>query len=134
MAARLARANGRRHDDRATLAESLAGWEQVGARFERACTLLLLPDRAAEGRAELAALGCPPARHLGPAGTGRAVLPDQRICRMVSLLPQLPSAVHTTASSRRPSARHSRSASDRPLPGVQVAAACSASSTLTGSR
>ena len=57
----LARANGRRHDDRAALEESLAGWERIGSRFERACTLLLLlPDRAAEGRAELAALGCPP--------------------------------------------------------------------------
>jgi hypothetical protein len=32
------------------------------ARFERACTLLLLPDRADEGAAELVALGCiPPA-------------------------------------------------------------------------
>ncbi len=59
-AACLARADGRRHDDRAALQESLAGWERIGSRFERACTLLLLPDRAAEGRAELAALGCPP--------------------------------------------------------------------------
>jgi hypothetical protein len=39
---------------------------------------------------------------------------------MVSLLPQLLSAVHTMASRRRPSARHSRSASERPLPGVQA--------------
>ena len=31
----------------------------LGARLERACTLLL-PARAAEGRDELAALGCPP--------------------------------------------------------------------------
>lgn len=59
-AACLARANGRLHDDRAALEESLAGWERIGSRFERACTLLLLPDRAAEGRAELATLGCPP--------------------------------------------------------------------------
>ena len=59
-AACLARARGRLHDDRAALEESLAGWQRIGSRFERACTLLLLPDRAAEGRAELAALGCPP--------------------------------------------------------------------------
>jgi predicted ATPase/DNA-binding CsgD family transcriptional regulator len=59
-AACLARARGRLHDDRAALEESLASWQRIGSRFERACTLLLLPDRAAEGRAELAALGCPP--------------------------------------------------------------------------
>ncbi|MFF0309654.1 ATP-binding protein [Streptosporangium sp. NPDC004379] len=58
-AACLARAEGRRSGDGAALAASVAGWERAGARFERACTLLLLPDRAAEGRAELAALGCP---------------------------------------------------------------------------
>ncbi|MGW0068095.1 ATP-binding protein [Streptosporangium sandarakinum] len=58
-AACVARAEGRRSGDVAALAASVAGWERVGARFERACTLLLLPDRAAEGRAELAALGCP---------------------------------------------------------------------------
>jgi hypothetical protein len=40
----------------------VSGWEAIGARFERACTLLLLPDRVDEGSAELAALGCiPPA-------------------------------------------------------------------------
>jgi predicted ATPase/DNA-binding CsgD family transcriptional regulator len=59
-AACLARATGRLHGDRAALEESLAGWERIEARFERACTLMLLPDRAAEGRAELAALGCLP--------------------------------------------------------------------------
>jgi hypothetical protein len=59
-AACLARARGRRHDDQAALAGAVAGWERIGARFERACTLLLLPGRAAEGRAELAAMGCPP--------------------------------------------------------------------------
>jgi predicted ATPase/DNA-binding CsgD family transcriptional regulator len=53
------RARGRLGDHTA-LQRSLAGWERLGARFERACTLLLLPDRAAEGEAELAALGCPP--------------------------------------------------------------------------
>jgi hypothetical protein len=29
------------------------GWERIGARFERASTLLLLPARADEGRADL---------------------------------------------------------------------------------
>jgi len=59
-AACLARAAGRLHDNRAELERSVAGWERIGARFERACTLLLLPDRAAEGLAELAELGCRP--------------------------------------------------------------------------
>ena len=64
-AACLARARGQLLADRAALAESVAGWERIGARFERACTLLL-PDRAAEGRAELTALGCPrPPRKAG---------------------------------------------------------------------
>ncbi len=38
----------------------MAGWEHLDARFERAITLLLMPGRATEGRAELDALGCPP--------------------------------------------------------------------------
>ncbi|MET8981188.1 hypothetical protein ABZX85_36895 [Streptomyces sp. NPDC004539] len=59
-AACLARAAGRLHGDRDALRESLAGWERIDAAFERACTLALLPDRAAEGHAELAALGCRP--------------------------------------------------------------------------
>jgi hypothetical protein len=56
----LTRANGQLHDDRAALEESLAGWQRIGSRFEHACTLLLMPDRAAQGHAELDALGCPP--------------------------------------------------------------------------
>ena len=59
-AACLARANGRLHHDRAALEESLAGWQRIGSRFEHACTLLLIPDQAAQGHAELDALGCPP--------------------------------------------------------------------------
>lgn len=59
-AACLARAHGRLHDDRAALEVSLAGWQRIGSRFEHACTLLLIPDRAAHGHAELGALGCPP--------------------------------------------------------------------------
>jgi predicted ATPase/DNA-binding XRE family transcriptional regulator len=64
-AACLARARGRLHGDREYLEQSLAGWERIGAAFERACTLLLLPDRAAEGLTALAGLRCRP-----PAGTG----------------------------------------------------------------
>ena len=59
-AACLARAGGRRHDDQAELERSVALWQRIGSRFERACTLLLLPEMAAQGRAELAALSCPP--------------------------------------------------------------------------
>jgi hypothetical protein len=52
----LARAAGRLRGDEVALAASVAEWERIGARFERAVTLQLLPDRADEGRAELAAL------------------------------------------------------------------------------
>ncbi len=38
-------------------------WEDLDARFEHACTLLLLPGREPEGRAELHALGCPSPAH-----------------------------------------------------------------------
>jgi hypothetical protein len=57
-AACLARARGRHDSDPAALAAAAAGFERIGARAERACTLLLLPERADEGRAELRALGC----------------------------------------------------------------------------
>jgi predicted ATPase/DNA-binding XRE family transcriptional regulator len=60
----LDRAAGRLKDDRDALLRSLAGWERIEARFERACTLTLLPGRGDEGRAELSALGCRP-----PAGS-----------------------------------------------------------------
>ena len=59
-AACLARAAGRLHDDHAALTESLAGWEKIDARFERACTLLLLDGHAEEARDELRELGCHP--------------------------------------------------------------------------
>jgi predicted ATPase/DNA-binding CsgD family transcriptional regulator len=55
-----ARARGRLSRDPDAIAEALTRWEQLGARFERACTLLLLPDREAEGGAELHEIGCPP--------------------------------------------------------------------------
>jgi hypothetical protein len=58
-AACLARAAGRLHDDPEMLSEAVDRWERIDARFERACTLLLLPGRAAEGHAELRALVCP---------------------------------------------------------------------------
>jgi hypothetical protein len=52
-AACLARARGWLHGDPAAIAESVEGWESIGARFERARTLLLIPERRAEGRAEI---------------------------------------------------------------------------------
>jgi predicted ATPase/DNA-binding CsgD family transcriptional regulator len=55
-AACLARATARRTGDQELMAESAARWERLGARFERAVTLLLIPDRAAEGAGELDAL------------------------------------------------------------------------------
>jgi predicted ATPase/DNA-binding CsgD family transcriptional regulator len=58
VAAQLLRAAGRLHGDGAELEESVIRWEGIGARFERACTLLLLPARAEEGAEEMAALGC----------------------------------------------------------------------------
>jgi hypothetical protein len=70
-AACLARAAGRLHGDRGALERSIAGWERIDAKFERGCTLLLLPDRADEGLAELSAAGCRPpaaARGSGPPG------------------------------------------------------------------
>jgi predicted ATPase len=57
-AAYLLRAAGRLHDDEATLKQAVLQWESLGARFERACTLLLLPEHATEGADELRALGC----------------------------------------------------------------------------
>ena len=52
-AACLSRATGRLYGDTAALEAAVDGWERIGARFERACTLVLLPERADEGRAEL---------------------------------------------------------------------------------
>jgi predicted ATPase/class 3 adenylate cyclase len=56
-AACLDRARGRWTNDPALLERSIAKWEHIEARFERACTLLLLPERVDEGRAEIAAMG-----------------------------------------------------------------------------
>ncbi|WP_021591108.1 ATP-binding protein [Actinomadura welshii] len=56
-AACLARVRGRL-GDHAALADAVEQWDRLGARFERAATLELLPARIDEGHAELAALGC----------------------------------------------------------------------------
>ncbi|MFI6787410.1 ATP-binding protein [Nonomuraea sp. NPDC050383] len=55
----LARAGGRLHADQDALAASVAQWEGIGARLERAHTLLLIPHRAEEGRSALDALRPP---------------------------------------------------------------------------
>jgi hypothetical protein len=57
-AACLARVRGRLTGDPAAFAAAVDGFERIGAEFERACTLLLTPDCADEGRAEMERLGC----------------------------------------------------------------------------
>jgi hypothetical protein len=57
-AACLARVRGRLTGDPAAFAAAVTGFEGIGAEFERACTLLLMPDGADDGRAELERLGC----------------------------------------------------------------------------
>ena len=59
-AACLARAAGRLNQNLDAYAAAVSRWERIGAHLERAYTLLLLPARAAEGHAELAARGLPP--------------------------------------------------------------------------
>ena len=58
-AACLARVRGRLTGDPAAFTAAVAGFEQIGAEFERACTPLLTPACADQGRAELERLGCP---------------------------------------------------------------------------
>jgi len=58
-AACLARAIGRLDGAEASFEAAVSGFERIGAEFERACTLLLLPGRADDGRVELTRLGCP---------------------------------------------------------------------------
>jgi len=55
----LARIEGRRGDP-AALDTAVELWERIGARFERACTLHLIPDRRAEALAEFAVMGVDP--------------------------------------------------------------------------
>ncbi|TDB99245.1 LuxR C-terminal-related transcriptional regulator [Actinomadura sp. 7K534] len=58
-AASLTRAAGRLHDDPGELSAAAEAWERIGARYERACTLLLIPGRLDEGRKELADMHAP---------------------------------------------------------------------------
>jgi hypothetical protein len=58
VAAQLLRAAGRLKGDVTLLGNAVTAWEGIGARFERACTLLLLSERREEGLSELAALRC----------------------------------------------------------------------------
>jgi predicted ATPase/DNA-binding CsgD family transcriptional regulator len=58
-AACVARARARLTGDTADLAAAVTAWERVGARYERACTLALIPSRVDEARAELADLAIP---------------------------------------------------------------------------
>jgi predicted ATPase/DNA-binding CsgD family transcriptional regulator len=76
-AACLARARGRRHGDRAELEQAVAGWERIDDKFERACTLLLMADRAQEGVAGLRELGCQPGREFSQGPELREPLPGQ---------------------------------------------------------
>ena len=58
-AACVARARGRLSGDPADLAAAVTAWERIGSRYERACTLALIPSRRDEARAELDDLGVP---------------------------------------------------------------------------
>jgi hypothetical protein len=55
----LARATGRLTGDQYALAAAVAGFERIGARFERAATVLLLPGRTAEAKEELDRVATP---------------------------------------------------------------------------
>jgi hypothetical protein len=55
----IARTRARLTADPADLALAVTAWEQLGARYERACTLALIPSRRDEARAELDDLGVP---------------------------------------------------------------------------
>src|SRR5262249_5492563 len=79
-AACLARATGRLIGDPGALRQSLAGWERIDARFERACTLLLLDGQAGEGHVELRALGCHPLPRRAERGGREACSRSRRRC------------------------------------------------------
>ncbi|MGN9787724.1 ATP-binding protein [Nonomuraea sp. ZG12] len=70
-AACLTRAAGRLHRDPDELSAAVEAWERIGARYERACTLLLIPAREDEAREELAALsaGSSPPENRGEDGS-----------------------------------------------------------------
>ena len=54
----LAGARGRLHDDETELRDALEQFDRIGARFEWACTAVLLPDVADRGHRAFAELGC----------------------------------------------------------------------------
>ena len=58
-AAVLARARARLTGRPTDFATALAAWERLDSRYERACTLALIPSRRDEARAELDDLGVP---------------------------------------------------------------------------
>jgi hypothetical protein len=60
VAAQLQRASGRLHRDNDELRHAVALWEAIGSRFERACTLALLPERVDESAVVFEELGCSP--------------------------------------------------------------------------
>jgi hypothetical protein len=62
-AACLARAEARLSGDARDFENALAAWEELDARYERACTLALMPKRRAESESELQALGVPMPHH-----------------------------------------------------------------------
>jgi hypothetical protein len=70
-AACLTRAAGRLHRDPDELSAAVEAWERIDARYERACTLLLIPAREDEARKELAALsaGSSPPENRGEDGS-----------------------------------------------------------------
>jgi hypothetical protein len=59
-AAYLERASGRLHSDRHRIAAAAESWKRLGARFEHAVTLTMLPERPEEGLRILGELGCGP--------------------------------------------------------------------------
>ena len=71
-AAFLDRASGRVHRDQHRVVLALDCWDRLAARFERAITLTVLPQRSHEGLRILAELGCsPPHTPLGPSEHSR---------------------------------------------------------------
>lgn len=65
VAAQLLRAAGRLHADDAELLAAAEAFDRIGAHFEHACTLFLLPERRPRAIAELAALACAPPAVVG---------------------------------------------------------------------
>ena len=64
-AAAAARARARLSGDPDELSHALSLFEALGARYERACTLALMPSRLEEAQEELDELGVPLPHHVG---------------------------------------------------------------------